>query len=108
MTGGHGWGLGDRGPLAGRALYWSTIQECVFSGMLNSVEGLFTPEVSDIHLRIEITGDTYSVYLNGGSGGGNGGPHFPPGTYTIEAQLSGLTGQSSCQSSGFAIAIPPN
>jgi len=49
-----------------------------------------------------------TVPLNGGSGGGNGGPHFPPGTYTIEAQLSGLTGQSPCQSSGFAIAIPPN
>ena len=65
MTGGHGWGLGDRGPLAGRALYWHTIQGGVFSGMLNSVEGLFTPEVSDIHLRIEITGNTYSVYLNG-------------------------------------------
>jgi len=65
VTGGWGWGNGDHNPPAGRALYWHTFQGGAFSGILNSVGGLFTPEVSDIHLRIEVIGDTYSVYLDG-------------------------------------------
>jgi hypothetical protein len=67
VTGGNGWGFGSRSSLAGRSLYWHVIQNGSISPQLNEVDGLFTPEVSDIHLRIEVIGNVYAAYLNGSS-----------------------------------------
>jgi hypothetical protein len=65
VTGGRGWGYGDYNPQAGRGLYWHTIQGGSVSSVLNPVINLFTPEVSSIHLRVEVIGNTYSAYLDG-------------------------------------------
>ena len=36
-----------------------------FSLNLNEVSGLFTSGVSDPHIRVEVTGDTYAAFVNG-------------------------------------------
>ena len=54
---------GDGGT--GTGLYWHTISNGVGSAALNRVNGLFTPGVSDAHLRITVVGDTYQVFVNG-------------------------------------------
>jgi hypothetical protein len=58
ITGGQGGG--------GSGLYWHTWQDGVHSGILNHSGSVFSPG-GDIHVRIELQGDTYSAYLNGSS-----------------------------------------
>lgn len=58
ITGGLGGG--------GTGLYWHTWQNGVHSDVLNYSGSVFSPW-SNIHVRIEVTGDTYSAYLNGSS-----------------------------------------
>jgi Ca2+-binding RTX toxin-like protein len=50
----------------GTGFYWHTIQNGVLSQPpLNpSASGLFQSGISNIHLRIEVVGDNYSVFLN--------------------------------------------
>jgi hypothetical protein len=49
----------------GTGFYWHIIQDGVVSGILNpSVSGLVQPGISNIHLKIEVVGDNYSVLLN--------------------------------------------
>jgi hypothetical protein len=49
----------------GTGFYWHIIQDGVVSGILNpSVSGLVQPGISNIHLKIEVVGDNYSVFLN--------------------------------------------
>jgi RHS repeat-associated protein len=49
----------------GTGFYWHVVQNGEISEVLNpSDSGLFESGVSDIHLRIEVLGDTYSVFLN--------------------------------------------
>ena len=57
VTGGYGG--------TGTGLYWHTYTNGSYSGVLNEVTGLFTPGVSDVHLRITVVGDTYQVFVNG-------------------------------------------
>lgn len=59
VTGGNGWGFGDRGANAGRSLYWHQIVNGSFSAGLNPVSSLFDPGVSDRRVIIEVIGDTY-------------------------------------------------
>ena len=58
ITGGQGGG--------GRGLYWHTWQDGVHSGILSHSGSVFSPS-SDIHIKIEVQGDTYSAYLNNSS-----------------------------------------
>jgi hypothetical protein len=46
-------------------LYWHTVVGGTVSPPLNLVNGLFTPGVSDPHLRIEVSGDDYAVFVDG-------------------------------------------
>jgi len=49
----------------GTGFYWHIIQDGLVSGVLNpSVSGLVQPGVSNIHLKVEVVGDNYSVFLN--------------------------------------------
>jgi len=50
----------------GTGFYFHQIVGGVFSGNLNSVGGLFT-QGDEIHVQVVVAGNTYSVYLNGGS-----------------------------------------
>lgn len=60
VTGGNG-GVGT-------GFYWHIIKNGVFSAPLNpSKSGLFERGSSSVHLRIEVAGDKYSVFLNGSS-----------------------------------------
>jgi len=48
------------------ALYWHVVTDgSNYGSSLNPVGGLFTPGASDAHFRIEVSGSTYSVYLDG-------------------------------------------
>ena len=51
----------------GTGLYWHSVTGGVVSPKLNEVSGLFTSGVSNAHLRVEMRGDTYSVYVDGSS-----------------------------------------
>ena len=46
-------------------LYWHIIQNGSLSTGLNIVNGLFTPGVSNAHLHITVSGNTYSAFVNG-------------------------------------------
>ncbi len=50
---------------AANGLYWHVISGGVVSPRLNIASGLFTDGVSDAHLHITVSGDTYSVFVNG-------------------------------------------
>lgn len=59
ITGGH---LGT-----GTGLYWHIITDPQSSGgpSYNPVNGLFTPGADNVHLRVVVVRDTYSVFVNG-------------------------------------------
>ena len=57
VTGGYGG--------TGNGLYWHTFTNGGFSGILNPVSGLFSSGVSDPHLRVTVSGDTYAAYVDG-------------------------------------------
>jgi hypothetical protein len=67
VTGGNGWGSGVRGGNAGRSLYWHVITAANYNNppKLNEVFNVFNPGVDNAHLRIEVIGNLYSVFLNG-------------------------------------------
>ena len=50
----------------GTGLYWHIVTGSSYGGSLNSVGGLFAAG-SDIHLRVTVSGDTYSAYLGSGT-----------------------------------------
>lgn len=48
------------------ALYWHIIPDGNgYGAALGSTGGVFTPGVTDLHLRVEVVGQTYAAYLNG-------------------------------------------
>jgi hypothetical protein len=56
---------GNSGTWAG--LYWHIVTSGSYGANLNGVGGLFTPGVTDTHIRLEVSGDTYSAFLDGSS-----------------------------------------
>jgi hypothetical protein len=64
VTGGGGWGTGNRDAQSGNSLYFHTVHNDSYSGIVNRVFPGITPGEND-HLRVTIVGGTYSVYLNG-------------------------------------------
>jgi hypothetical protein len=65
VTGGRGWGYGD--TRGGHSLYWHVMHNGSPGELMEGVDGLFEPGVSDIHIRVEVRGDVYSAFLNGSS-----------------------------------------
>jgi hypothetical protein len=68
VTGGHGWGGGNRSGNAGRSLYWHVITPQNWSAppILNEAFNVFTsPGGQNIHLRVEVSGNSYAAFLNG-------------------------------------------
>lgn len=59
VTGGYG------GTSSG--LYWHVVQNGSASSPMGSVDHLFIPGVSDIHLRVVVSGNVYSAYVNASS-----------------------------------------
>ena len=104
VTGGNGWGSGVRGGNAGRSLYWHTVSHGTYSGALNQVFNVFNPGVDNIHLRIEVTGNYYAVFLNGATN--------PVITLTDDNNIasSGMVGlyDFSAQTfHNFSLQVPP-
>lgn len=71
-----GAGYGDNNPVAGTALYWHILRNGELVDALggsasplslNAVNGLFLGGVSSPHLRITVSGNTYSVFVDGSS-----------------------------------------
>ncbi len=70
---GHQFGVllvtcGDSYDASGRCgLYWHIIFDGInyIGGELNKVTGLFTPNVSDPHIRVVVHGDTYAAFVDG-------------------------------------------
>jgi len=56
VTGGEG--------KTGTGLYWHIVTNNQYGPAFNPVSGLFQSGVSNIHLRVEVKGDTYSAFLN--------------------------------------------
>lgn len=54
------------GASFGTGLYWHTMaNNGAITGTFGVVTNLFTSGVDDVHLRVVVSGDTYSVYVNG-------------------------------------------
>lgn len=51
----------------GTGLCLHIVQNGVYGSLLNGVTGLFTPGDSDAHIRVVVSGDTYSAYVDGAS-----------------------------------------
>jgi len=66
VTGGQGYGSGNRLADAGQDLYFHVFSNGVASQEYALTKYVFTPG-SDIHLHIVVTGNNYDVYLNGSS-----------------------------------------
>lgn len=95
VTGGH---QGE-----GTGLYWHIVQNGNGGSNLNEVTGLFTPDVSDAHLRIVVSVNTYSVFVNGAT--------TPATTLTTSAFSSGhvaLYSFSNQTFDNFALTTPPD
>jgi hypothetical protein len=103
ITGGEGWGWGARGGDAGQTLYWHVITNGNYSPYLGEVFNVFNPTVSDAHLRIVVSNDTYSAYLNGGA--------TPISSITDSSIASGRVGLRSMTAQTFdnfsLSVIPP-
>ena len=68
VTGGHGWGSGNRGANAGQSLYWHVITPANWSNpqILNEAFNVFTnPGVENVHVRVEVVSNSYSAFING-------------------------------------------
>lgn len=66
VTGGNGWGLGDRGGDAGTSMYWHVVVGGNYSSPINEAYNVITnPGVENIHLRVQVVGNVYSAYING-------------------------------------------
>ncbi|SRR5579871_106818 len=71
-------GLGGTGT----GLYWQIgTSGGLVSGIYDPVSGLLTPGVSDIHLHVVVSGDTYEAFLNNSS--------TPATTFTTDLFASG-------------------
>lgn len=63
VTGGEG---GTASGHGGDALYWHVVKNGVdIAPSNNIVRNLFTPGISDPHLRVDVVGDVYSVFVDG-------------------------------------------
>jgi len=52
------------GATGGTGLYWHIVTGG-YGSALNVVSNLFVPTVSDVNIRVEVSGDTYSAFVNG-------------------------------------------
>ena len=65
ITGGNGWWHNSTNPQAGRDLYWHVIVNGDPPGFLSRAANVFEPGVTDATIRIEVSGDTYTAYVDG-------------------------------------------
>jgi len=107
VTGGHGWGGGSRGGNAGRSLYWHVITPANWSSppILNEAFNVFSnPGVENVHLRVEVVGNLYSVFLNGSS---SATTSLTETNMTYDSGSVGLYDFSSQTFDNFVLQIPP-
>ncbi len=77
VTGGGGYGQGQRGGAAGTELYFHVVTNNSFSSPVALVNNVFTPGTTHA-VRVTAVGGTYSVYLDGRSDARNLAPRRPP------------------------------
>ncbi|HWX19921.1 MAG TPA: hypothetical protein VN578_08460 [Candidatus Binatia bacterium] len=107
VTGGYGWGSGNRGPNAGRSLYWHVITDANYNNppILNPVFNVFTnPGVQNVHLRIEVVDNQYSAFVNGST---NATTSLLETNRTYSSGHVGLYDFSSQTFDNFVLQIPP-
>ncbi|QEH34378.1 hypothetical protein OJF2_29170 [Aquisphaera giovannonii] len=94
VTGGNGG--------TGTGLYWHVVTDgSSYGAGYNGVSGLFTPGQSDAHIKIVVSGNTYSAYVNGSTTAAT--------TLTTSAFSSGAVGlyDFSRQSfDNFVLSVP--
>ncbi len=99
-----GTSIGRTGVLlvtVGSSLYWHEVTSGgSYGGILNQASGLFTRGVSDPALRVDVVGNTYSVYLDG--------EQTPATTLTSGAFSSGQVALYSNSGQGFdnVVVVP--
>ncbi len=107
VTGGHGWGGGARGGDAGRSLYWHVITPANWSSppILNEASNAFSnPGVQNVHLRIEVVGNSYAAFLNGST---TAITSLTETNMTYSSGSVGLYGFSSQTFDNFVLQVPP-
>jgi len=107
VTGGNGWGLGNRGGNAGTSLYWHVITQLNASNpqILNQAFNVFTnPGVENVHLRVEVVGNSYSAFVNGAT---NATTTLIETNNTYSTGHVGLYDFSSQMFDNFVLQIPP-
>jgi hypothetical protein len=102
VTGGDGWAAGSRIGQAGRALYFHTVINGSFSPYLSEVFSVFNPTVDNPHIRVEVAGNTYSVFLNGAAN-----PITTLSDATFSNGLFGLYDNSVQTFDNFVLATVP-
>ncbi|HUD04101.1 MAG TPA: IPT/TIG domain-containing protein [Candidatus Paceibacterota bacterium] len=66
VLGGYGWYNGERSNLSGHELYWHVVQNGIPGPVLDEVDNVFqNPGSENDHVHVVVSGNTYSVYLNG-------------------------------------------
>jgi hypothetical protein len=107
VTGGNGWGSGNRGGNAGRSLYWHVITPANWSSppILNEAFNVIAnPGVDNVHLRVEVVGNLYSVFVNGST---NATTSLLETNNTYSSGHVGLYDFSSQTFDNFVLQIPP-
>jgi hypothetical protein len=106
VTGGNGWGGGNRGGNTGTSLYWHVITDANFNNppKLNEAFNVFTnPGVQNVHLRVEVVGNLYSAFVNGST---NATTSLVETNDAYSSGHVGLYDYSSQNFSNFVLQIP--
>ncbi|HUB25105.1 MAG TPA: LamG-like jellyroll fold domain-containing protein [Tepidisphaeraceae bacterium] len=64
VTGGLGYGDGQRGNGAGGALYWHVYQNGRHADPISVANGVFVPD-TNCHIHVVVRGDHYAAFING-------------------------------------------
>ncbi|HLH54251.1 MAG TPA: hypothetical protein VKY92_11615 [Verrucomicrobiae bacterium] len=107
VTGGNGWGSGNRGGNAGTSMYWHVITDANYNNppKLNEVFNVITnPGVENIHLRVQVIGNQYSAFINGST---NAITSLVDSSSTYASGRVGLYDFSQQTFGNFILQIPP-
>lgn len=93
------------GANGGSGLYWHIVPDGQsYGSIIAEVPGLWTPGVSDVHIRVNVVGDTYTVFVNGRFASSITTDLFPAGCVALYDRSSqtfdnvAVTGEVLCAS----------
>jgi hypothetical protein len=93
------------GVNGGSGLYWHIVPDGQsYGSVIAAAPGLWTPGVSDVHVRVNVVGDTYTAYVNGRFASSITTDLFPAGCVALYDRSSqtfdnvGVSGDVLCES----------